>query len=119
MNNKITSKDLPNDAFFIVKKCLLCGEGKNAEPFEVPFPNLASAKAFMDAVNERNVASGDVTVSNNITTVVDDMGETHRYITGVIHITNKVVYNNGDDIQEQQKFNDIIESLDLDNPDNN
>jgi hypothetical protein len=118
MGNEITAKDLPNNAYFILKKCLL-HDSEAAEPFAMPFPDLNSAAAYMTAVTIKVAQEENAKLIDNVMHIRDDEGVLHKYATAIIYISQQIVFRPGDDVKEQQAFNDIIQSLDVNKPDDN
>jgi hypothetical protein len=116
---KITSSNLPDDNYFIVRMCVHCQDISEdmATPFPMPFPSVRLAKAMMQGMIE-DAMDEDPTVKNvdGVLHRTDEDGEKHQYVQAVIHITNKIVWRPGDDEQIESKFNDIISSFGLDNP---
>jgi len=118
MDNQVTAKDLPNNAYFIVKKCLLC-DNEAVEPFAMPFPDLNSAASYMTAVTMRMAQEDDAKLIDNVLHIRDNEGVLHKYVTAIVYISQQIVFRPGDDVKEQQAFNDIIQSLDISKPDDN
>jgi hypothetical protein len=114
---KITSSNLPDDNYFIVRMCVHCQDIKEdmATPVPIPFPSVRLAKAMRQGMLE-DAMDDDSTVKvvDGLIHRTDEDGE-HRYVEAIIHITNKIVWRPGDDEQIDSKFNDIISGINLDN----
>jgi len=115
---KITNKNIPKDAYFVIKMCLGCDDmNELATPMEVPFPSLNMAKAVVTAAMEDLVNDGGKVV-DNVAHIVDTDGNSHRYIQAIIKISNEIVWRPGDDEQLNTAFNDIVKDINF-NPDVN
>jgi hypothetical protein len=114
---KITSSNLPDDNYFIVRMCVHCQDIKEdmATPVPIPFPSVRLAKAMRQGMLE-DAMDDDSTVKvvDGLIHRTDEDGD-HRYVEAIIHITNKIVWRPGDDEQIDSKFNDIINGINLDN----
>lgn len=116
---RITNDNVPNANYLVVRLCSECmkqePEACVAAPLPMPFPNLYTAKGFLQGHIE-SIINGeeDNTTWNENTktsTFIDEDGDTHIYSYGIIKAGFEVMYNFGDDEAISSQFDDIVKNM--------
>jgi hypothetical protein len=122
---RITASEVDgNVSYYIVKKCIDCAivrPDDAVEVLEMQFPTLESATAMSRGFIEITLKKhSGAEFKDGVLYLVNDEGDTHRYIQAIITGTPTIVWQSTDEAIANQeitnKFNDIMTGVEFDSP---